>query len=60
MTEEPQEGIKAKCKRCEYAWTTKGKMFYVPCPRCHTLVKIRDLPQKRRRVQTRIVTTAQE
>lgn len=38
------ESIQAKCHRCEYEWTTKGKHYYVPCPRCHTLVSIRKLP----------------
>ena len=36
------------CKHCEWIWDYKGKKKannkysqYTPCPRCHTLVKIK-------------------
>jgi len=39
-----KDSISVTCKRCGYSWDTKGKHYYVPCPRCHTLNKIRELP----------------
>ncbi len=35
--------IKVKCKRCEYSWLTKSKMFFVSCPRCNNKCKINKL-----------------
>lgn len=46
MVKEKDKGISVKCKRCGYAWVTHGIHFYIPCPRCRTLMKIRELPKK--------------
>jgi predicted Zn-ribbon and HTH transcriptional regulator len=38
------EGTPAKCKRCGYEWLSQSELYYVSCPRCKTLVKIREPP----------------
>lgn len=48
MVKEKGKGMLVACKRCGYEWTTRGTLFYVPCPRCHTLMKIRELPPKKK------------
>jgi len=32
--------MEIKCRKCDYEWETKSKMFYVSCPRCQSKVKI--------------------
>lgn len=36
-------GKPVKCNTCGYGWLTQSKMYYVPCPRCRRIVKIRDI-----------------
>ena len=34
------------CKRCGHAWFTTSKMFFVTCPRCRKMVKIKEVADK--------------
>lgn len=36
-------GMPVKCQRCGYEWLTQSENFYVSCPKCHGLTKIREI-----------------
>lgn len=45
MTKKNSDGTPVTCGRCGYSWNTKSEMYYVPCPRCHTQKRMKELPK---------------